>query len=90
MASGSYRMRERCHVLCEVLLNLGYMAIANKTASFCQGLESVIFGVLTPAQALYQNAYIGMSLPSLLPPLPSLTCLIFSRLFYRRGYSGDR
>jgi len=34
-----------------------FKAIANRTASFYQGLESVISGVFTPAQATFKNAY---------------------------------
>ena len=40
-----------------------YFAIANSTASFYQGLESVISGVFSPAQASYKNAY-ASTLPS--------------------------
>ena len=45
-----------------------YLALANSTASFYQGLESVISGVFSPAQASFKNAYTSTSLY----PLPIL------------------
>lgn len=41
----------------EYFMTPEYFAIANSTASFYQGLESVINGVFSPAQASYKNAY---------------------------------
>ena len=38
-----------------------YFAIANSTASFYQGLESVISGVFSPSQASFKNAYASTS-----------------------------
>ena len=38
-----------------------FKAIANSTASFYQGLESVISGVFTPTQATFKNAYASTS-----------------------------
>ena len=42
-----------------------FTALANSTASFYQGLEGVISGVFTPAQATFKNAY--TSTPHLSP-----------------------